>query len=212
MVFFVFLLLLSFSFGDSVVYVVDTSKGGSTSFSHRWEACVGSGHAALSNRADWRLALKQVQSDLGFKRVRFHGIFDDDMSAVRSCFFIFLPSHFVLQVLRTGTSFFNIDASFDYIFSIGMAPYVELSFTPTLFKTTNATLMNYRANISPPLLANWTSLIAEFAAHLEDRYGAQVVRSLFFEVWNEYNCGFLDSPTPRETYYDLYAATALALR
>ncbi len=48
------------------------------------------GHAALSNRADWRIALKQVHDELGLKRVRFHGIFDDDMSVVLSSMFVFI--------------------------------------------------------------------------------------------------------------------------
>lgn len=144
---------------------------------------------------------------------RFHGLFDDDMSVA----------------LSTGISFYNIDASFDYIFSLGMSPLVELSFTPTLYKTTNGTIFNYQANISPPKLANWTNLISLFAQHLLERYGSGVVHSLFFEVWNEYNCGFLvccclmlscfvflllkkDSQTPEESYFELYKATFQALK
>ncbi len=125
-----------------------------------------------------------------------------------------LTAHFtdMSVVLRTGLSFFNIDSSYDFLFSIGMEPFVELSFTPTLFKTGNGTIMNYRANISPPNVTQWSNLMVQFAQHLIDRYGADVVQKLIFEVWNEYNCGFLDSPTPRETYFEIYSATALALK
>jgi hypothetical protein len=83
-------------------------------FPHVWAACVGSGHAALALRSDWRAHLAMVHRDLGFQRVRFHGIFDDDMNVV----------------LPTGTSFYNVFSVYDYILSIGMTPYVELGFTP----------------------------------------------------------------------------------
>ena len=40
---------------------------------------MGSGHAALSLRTDWQRQLAQARQDLGVKRVRFHGILDDDI-------------------------------------------------------------------------------------------------------------------------------------
>jgi hypothetical protein len=44
--------------------------------------CFGSSHASTALRQDWRESLKQVHDDLGTKFVRFHGLLDDDMSAV----------------------------------------------------------------------------------------------------------------------------------
>jgi hypothetical protein len=44
--------------------------------------CFGSSHASTALRADWRKQLTQVSKDLGTEFVRFHGLFDDDMSAV----------------------------------------------------------------------------------------------------------------------------------
>lgn len=43
------------------------------------EECVGSGHAALALRSDWQQQLARTSRDLGVKRVRFHGILDDDV-------------------------------------------------------------------------------------------------------------------------------------
>jgi hypothetical protein len=62
-------------------------------FPHYWETCVGSGHAALALREDYRRHLKLAHDELGFKYVRFHGLLTDDMSVVRR------PGDF-------GTSFF----------------------------------------------------------------------------------------------------------
>ena len=55
-----------------------------------WQFCVGSCHAALALRADYQRQLKRAHDELGFQRVRFHGIFDDDMQVVTS-FHDYLP-------------------------------------------------------------------------------------------------------------------------
>jgi hypothetical protein len=41
------------------------------------EECVGSGHATLGLRQDWRAHLLRAHLDIGFQHVRFHGILDD---------------------------------------------------------------------------------------------------------------------------------------
>ncbi len=51
-------------------------------FAHNWEECVGSGHMLLGTRADWRTHLKLAHDELGMKRIRGHGLLDDDMSVV----------------------------------------------------------------------------------------------------------------------------------
>ena len=49
-----------------------------------WQFCVGSCHAALALRADYQRQLKRAHDELGFQRVRFHGIFDDDYAGCHS--------------------------------------------------------------------------------------------------------------------------------
>jgi hypothetical protein len=63
-------LVVCVAWGARSSYRVESSAQGSSFFAHRWEESVGSGHAALSLRADWRSALKQTSQELGFKRVR----------------------------------------------------------------------------------------------------------------------------------------------
>ena len=50
--------------------------------------------------------------------MRFHGLLDDDMGTL------------VSQNEKLLYSFFNIDSIFDYLLSIGMQPFAELSFMP----------------------------------------------------------------------------------
>jgi len=54
-------------------------------------------------------------------------------------------------------------------------------------------------------------LIADFARHLIDRYGAAEVRRWRFEVWNEPNLPFFWSATQAD-YFELYRATVTALK
>ncbi|NLG83518.1 MAG: hypothetical protein GX493_02670 [Firmicutes bacterium] len=49
-------------------------------FPHYGEECVGSVHAALALREDRRSSIEKCRVELGFKRVRFHGLLNDDMS------------------------------------------------------------------------------------------------------------------------------------
>jgi xylan 1,4-beta-xylosidase len=105
---------------------------------HAWEHTVGSGHAVLALRDDWRRHLQRAQLDLGFGHVRFHGLLNDDMGTVIS---------YNDKLLY---SFFNADSIFDHLLSIGMQPFVELSFMPRALASGTTTVFNVRSNVTPP--------------------------------------------------------------
>jgi xylan 1,4-beta-xylosidase len=173
-----------------------------------WELCVGSCHAATALREDWREMLKQCRRDIGFRYVRFHGLFDDDMSVV-------------VAAMLGGTlqlSFTNIDKIFDFLLSIGMKPFIEIGFMPEVFASGKKTIFHYKGNTTPPKdYDQWAWFIGEFAKHLVGRYGLGEVRQWFFEVWNEPNLGGPDSPFgfwagDQAEYFKLYQVTAEALK
>ena len=56
---------------------VDASK--LSTLDGMWKKSVGTGHAALWSRADWRAHLTQVRKDCGFEMVRGHGILDNQV-------------------------------------------------------------------------------------------------------------------------------------
>lgn len=148
--------------------------GPATQLTHFWEHTVGSGHATLALRADWQAQLKRAHDELGMQHVRFHGILDDDMSTL------------VAEGDNLFYSFFNTDQIFDFLLSIGMRPFVELSFMPSILSSGNQTAFHYRANVTPPKdYAQWAVLIRKLVSHWVDRYGLGEVRQWFFEVWNE---------------------------
>jgi hypothetical protein len=68
------------------------------------------------------------------------------------------------------------------------------------------------AYISLPKEAGWKALVKSFATELINRYGLEVVSTFYFEVYNEYNCGFLSAPDPQKAYYDLYEWTSTTLK
>lgn len=177
---------------------------------HYWEMCVGSCHAATALRADWQEQMTRCRRELGFKHVRFHGLFNDDMNAaVRP---VPIPG------AHARLCFTYIDAVFDFLLSINMKPFVELGFMPEAFASGRNTLFHYRANTTPPKdYDEWAWFIGEFAKHITERYGRDEVRSWFFEVWNEPNLGGKDSPAAfwcadKDEYFKLYAVTAKAVK
>lgn len=76
--------------------------------------CVGSGHGALTLRADYRAHLAAVQRDIGFAYIRGHGWLDDDMSTL----------------LSGAANMFNWFSSIDFYLSVSIKPVIELSFMP----------------------------------------------------------------------------------
>ncbi len=70
-----------------------------------WEECVGSSHAPMAMRADWRQHLTRSRRELGFKRVRFFGLLDDTFSVQLS--------------EPEKIQFYNIDSVIDFLASIG---------------------------------------------------------------------------------------------
>ncbi|HEY1615552.1 MAG TPA: glycosyl hydrolase [Rhizomicrobium sp.] len=174
--------------------------GPATEFPHFWEHTVGSGHATLALRADWQAQLKRARDELGMRHVRFHGILSDDMGTL------------VAEGDTFFYSFFNADQIFDFLLSIGMKPFVELSFMPSVLSSGDQTVFHYQANVSAPRdYAQWAVLIRKLVQHWVDRYGLSEVRQWFFEVWNEPNLTAFGSGKQSD-YFELYRYTVEAIK
>src|ERR1700679_1148044 len=129
-------------------------------FLHFWEHTIGSGHAPLALRADWQQQMRRCRKELGFGHVRFHGILSDDMGTL------------VCENNQLLYSFFNADQIFDFLLSIGMRPFVELSFMPTALSSGGDTVFHYRGNITPPKDYDaWETLVRKLVGHWVTRYG-----------------------------------------
>ncbi|HJP94634.1 MAG TPA: glycosyl hydrolase [Pyrinomonadaceae bacterium] len=167
---------------------------------HFWEHTVGSDHAPIALRADWQRQLQRAHKGLGFRHVRFHGLLSDDMGTV------------VRDGGRLHYSFFNSDQIFDFLLSIGMRPFVELSFMPGALASGSKTVFSYQANITPPKdYKQWTTLIDRLISHSVERYGEIEVSEWLFEVWNEPNLKVFWTGNQRD-YFHLYRHTAEAIK
>lgn len=96
-----------------------------------WSQVVGAGRANEGLRADWQTHLGLASSAAGFKYVRFHGLYHDDMHVVHE-----VDGKFVYN-------FQYIDALFDAILDNGVKPFVELGFCPSLLATKLGTVSFY---------------------------------------------------------------------
>ncbi len=167
---------------------------------HVWEHTVGSCHAPLALRADWQEQLRRCRRELGFQRVRFHGLLCDDVG-----------TH-VRHRGRAIDSFFNADRIIDSLLSMDVRPFVELSFMPRALASGEQTIFSYRANVTPPAdRAAWQGLIRRLASHWMDRYGIDEVRRWYFEVWNEPNLAAFWAGTQGQ-YFRLYQDTVETLK
>lgn len=167
---------------------------------HVWEHTVGSCHAPLALRSDWQRQLERCHQELGFQYVRFHGLLSDDVGTL------------VLHHEKPIYSFFNADQTVDFLLSIGMKPFVELSFMPLALASGSKSVFKYRGNVTPPRnYKDWGRLIYKLVRHWVDRYGIKEVRQWFFEVWNEPNLKAFWTGS-RKDYFRLYRFTVEAIK
>ncbi|HLG89506.1 MAG TPA: glycosyl hydrolase [Alphaproteobacteria bacterium] len=175
-------------------------NGAASPLPHFWEHTVGSDHALMALRADWREQIRRAHDELGFRHVRFHGLLCDDVGTL------------IAEGDKRFYSFHNADQIFDFLLSIGMKPFVELSFMPGTLASGDKTVFRYRANVTPPKdYAQWALLIRDLVAHWVERYGINEVRQWFFEVWNEPNLDAFGSGK-QDDYFKLYRYTSEAVK
>jgi xylan 1,4-beta-xylosidase len=144
--------------------------------------------------------MRQCHDELGFRHVRFHDLLSDDMGTLMD------------EQDRLRFSFFNADQICDFLVSIGMKPFVELSFMPSTLSSGTTTVFHYAANVTPPKdYAMWAALITKLVTHWVERYGIDEVGTWFFEVWNEPNLKAFWTGTQAD-YFKLYSVTAQAIK
>ena len=119
-------------------------------FKKHWKFCVGSGHAALAMRTDYCEQLKQIHDDLGIERVRFHGIFSDDMHTYDTMATV-MPMPGAEQIPFYESSFRLPGLVYDNVLKAGMKPFVELSFMPSqMAKRPTRGTFYWKPCIAPP--------------------------------------------------------------
>lgn len=198
--------LLGMALSANAQEVNVTVKG--EEFSHHWSVGTCAGRANEGLRTSWGEQLKLAKEQCGFRYLRMHGLFDDDM--------------FVYFENLDGSAVYNwqyIDEVYDRLLETGVKPFVELSFFPLgIAADDSKTQMWYRNRISfdESRLGKWHGLVKAFTRHVVERYGIEEVLTWYFEVWNEPNlnlnpkAGFFDGT--KSDYFQLYKASVDAVK
>lgn len=176
-----------------------SAKASGQKFEHYWSVCAGAGRANEGLRASWLEHLKLSRDSCGFRYLRFHGLFHDDMFVYRE---------------ENGKPVYNwqyVDELFDRMLNIGVRPFVELGFFPKTMSP-QSTVFWWGGHGTPPSnFENWKLLIDNFVKHCIARYGEEEVRKWYFEVWNEPNLSSFWNGT-MDQYFDLYKTTVLSIK
>lgn len=166
-----------------------------------YKECVGAGRANEGLRADWQQQLAYVKKECDFKYIRMHGLLTDDMAVYKED-----------KNGRPEYNYMYIDALFDYLLSIDVKPFVELGFMPSQLASGPKTIFWWRGNVTPPKdYQKWEDLVRNLTQHWTERYGAEEVKTWYFEVWNEPNLDGFWAGT-QEEYFKLYNHAAKAVK
>jgi len=163
-----------------------------------WRKLAAFGRAAEGLRGEWRNQLRNIQNDIPFEYIRFHGIFSDDMM--------------VYSEDSEGNPEYNfsyVDELIDFFMEVRIKPFIELSFMPEKLASKQRHVFNWNANMSFPKNINkWKDLIENFLLHLLQRYGIKEVSSWYFEIWD----GFIPGETNIEKDLELFKETYLSIK
>ena len=169
---------------------------------HNFKNVIGLGRARDLLNHDIRQMLRDLQSTVGYRYVKFHGILSDDMM--------------VCGRLADGTLQFRyqmVDSALEFLLSIGLKPIVQLSFMPAALASDPGKTVFYNPfNTSPPRdMGEWNSLVGDFTRHLIVRFGREEVVTWPFCVWCEPETspkmfGFGDFPRFCDFYKNTYDA------
>lgn len=166
-----------------------------------WKKLTTFGRAVEGLREEWRNQFREMQREIGFEYIRFHGIFNDEMM--------------VYNLNSKGEPVFNwnyVDQLFDFFKEVNIKPFVELGFMPTELRKSEETVYWWKGNVSGPKdMKEWTDLVCSFIKHCMNRYGIAEVESWYFEVWNEPDYEGAFWVGSKEEYFEFYRSTALVV-
>ncbi len=171
-------------------------------FNNCVDFCVGTGRMGLALHREYMEQLGLVQREIGFKHIRGHGLFCDDMA--------------IYQETEDGRAEYNytyIDRVMDGYQELGLKPFLELGFMPSRLASGSQTIFYWKGNTTPPSSYDaWCEMVKALLQHLCERYGRDEVTTWPVEVWNEPNLpGFWKNADMQE-YFKLFQHTFQAVK
>jgi len=174
-------------------------------FNNNATFCIGTGRMSLALRREYFEQLKKVQEEIGFRYIRGHGLFCDDMGIYNR--------YEEDGAQKTEYNFRYVDIVFDDYLSLGLKPFVEFGFMPEALASGDQTIFWWKGNVTPPKCYNeWALLIKATVNHWISRYGIDEVITWPMEVWNEPNLEGFWKSADMDEYFKLYDVTARAVK
>lgn len=172
-------------------------------FQHKYKVFTSVGKAHEILYASVQEEILEIQREIGFSYIKFHGILDDPMHLYNE------DSSGEPQLV-----FSYVDEVLDFLLRAGLKPLIEFSFMPKLLaKETDRTMFHVPSIISAPSSnKKWYFLIRELTKHLIERYSLAEVRSWMFTFWNMPFNNQTFAFENNETLYQLYRLTYEAVK
>ena len=174
-------------------------------FNNKVDYCVGTGRMGLALTKEYYDQLRIVQEEIGFKHIRGHGLFHEDMGIYEERK-LFGKKSFCYN-------FTYLDRVIDSYLELGIEPFLELGFMPKALASGDQTIFYWKGNTTPPKsYEKWAKLIEATLTHLCDRYGRDRVVTWPVEVWNEPNLPGFWKGADMEEYFKLYKVSHEAVK
>ena len=174
-------------------------------FHNNVDYCVGTGRMGLALTKEYMEQLSLVQEEIGFKHIRGHGLFCDDMAIYHE--------YEENGEKKVEYNYTYLDRVMDDYRSVGLRPFIELGFMPSKLASGTQTIFYWKGNTTPPKdYDRWCNMIQCLLKHLMERYGAEEVVQWPIEVWNEPNLPGFWEKADMEEYFKLFHRTVDAVK
>lgn len=195
-------------------------------FNNNVDFCVGTGRMGLALHKEYYGQLKLVQDEIGFKFIRGHGLFCDDMaiyqefidkSEIKDIPEFDSYDEYLAFIKENGKTiveynFTYLDRVIDDYLSLNIRPFIELGFMPKKIASGKQCVFYWKGNVTPPKdYKLWTNLVKATLSHLLERYGEEVL-TWPVEVWNEPNLTSFWKDADMPEYFKLYTETSKAVK
>lgn len=197
------------------------------SFNNNVDYCVGTGRMGLALTKEYFDQLEIVQKEIGFKFIRGHGLFCDDMGIYQEYLdktglksqkefnnFMEYKEYVEKNAKRiVEYNFTYLDRVVDSYLKLNIRPFLELGFMPEKMASGEQTVFYWKGNVTPPKdYEKWCNMVQATLKHLINRYGEKEVLSWPIEVWNEPNLAGFWKDADIDEYYKLYELTTAAIK
>lgn len=176
---------------DSEAIEVNVDKR--KTISHSWKNLINLGYASDGLRSDLQHHLTDIQNTIKFRYVRFQGIFSDEM---------LIDSDDSNN--RLVYNFSKIDKLIDFLYSIGLKPFIELGDKAKILNLVTDKVMYFKKSTRKRTFKESLDLLEQFIVHCVNRYGVNEVSDWYFEIWKEGDRDYVFWSGDFEKYLDLF--------